>query len=165
MVTESRIEIRVSAFAPHWQDNTGIDMDLKNKVAGGPPNIATDGVVTTTGEYQINLKHTKIPGNSWDIIMWATTSRNNVQPTEKYKLRGVVFKKGRGAANTPITSEVRRVAPDPANPALLEDCVIVNIAKTAYGAGKLDDYEFKLVVERLSDNEIGLIDPDWENED
>jgi len=187
MAADSRIEIKVLWFRPIGSvTTTTVEMKLQGGIedpvppgTSGKSGVFRDGVVTLAGSYFIKMKKwvgvvdLVDPTRERKLKFWVTDAA--VDPTEKgdYLLQGIAFSNRdpnsgpnrlgqRSFPRIEIAVEPINPADDPNNPST-KKARMLTVTNSRLHADK-ESFDYLILLQRISDGAIGIIDPEFENE-
>jgi hypothetical protein len=169
MAADTRIQIEVVVFRPVGSvTTTTVNMVLQNRAGATTP--PTDGVVDMIGAYHIRTKRfagaTALdPTQPRNIKFWVIDNPTRPGPKDTYLPLGISFinrNQNNGSQNIGqhIFSNMQIAQETIQGVGKLHVLTVTNDRSHAAG----ESYDYLLVIQRLSDQAIGIIDPEWENE-
>ena len=166
MPQPSEVEVQVVIFREKSSGPCLAELSLKSTTPSNNPQGDEHIELPTTQKIVMKSKH-KGPHL---VKFSAMTSTGNVASDESYCLVGIYFKNaalrneaesgqqvapGRRVGQEQFHCFECNIADDPPS-------LTVHIDRDSAKGG--DEYEFMILVQRLSDGALGIIDPEWENE-
>lgn len=155
---QSKITVKIVTFRPHYMGGSLAEMSLEGGGSTVPPD---DGHVTVPTSYKVNLIRAK---TLHKVTFKVIAHPKSAQPYEKYLPVGIYFINRLISAppsNRNIGAHVFKTFECAYSDANGDSSLTLNLERGAVSEN--EQYEFILLVQRLSDGAMGIIDPEWEN--